>query len=102
MDRAAERRRTTWILRNRVIHDLRQKPGGRWHRLLGHLLFEFPRRFARGFLRTNSSQPLACTWRAYLGVLALATRLVSERRDQEAWHRHLDRIAWRDAFEERR
>lgn len=102
VDRAAERRRTTWILRNRVIHDLRQKPGGRWHRLLGHLLFEFPRRFARGFLRTNSSQPLACTWRAYLGVLALATRLVSERRDQEAWHRHLDRIAWRDAFEERR
>lgn len=87
-------RRMRQLIRNRVIYGLREAEGPRLLRVLRYGMADFPRRLARGLLRTPSSQPPVVTLKAYGDLLRIAGRLVSRRRDARAWQRYLSEIGW--------
>ena len=84
---AAEKRRTRAIVRNRLIHEVREHSGGRLSVLAKHLFYAFPLNLVRGLLRTSSSQPISATLGAHWDLLHIAGRLISERRDRDQWLR---------------
>ena len=91
---ARERKRMRQIIRNRLLYQLRESDQPRLPQVLRQILFDFPRRLARGILKTPSSQPPLVVLKAYGDLLKIAVRLASERRDQEAWEAYLAGIGW--------
>lgn len=91
---AAKIRRTIQIIRNRLIYDLRDPNHSRFGRLLKHYCHDFPRNIIRGLLKTESSQPLAATFRANQAILEILWRITSDRRDQAQWEQYLHEIDW--------
>jgi GT2 family glycosyltransferase len=86
---AARKRRSRIIIRNRLIHRLRENTGHRKSLLLQHLLYTLPVNLLRGLLRTPSSQPVSATIAAHWDLLKIAGRLISQSRDNRLWHRFL-------------
>jgi GT2 family glycosyltransferase len=86
---AAELRRSRLLLRNRMIHRLRENPDRRLQQLVHYLALELPRNVVRGILRTESSQTLATTLGANWDMAKILARLVSRRRDEEEWNQFL-------------
>jgi N-acetylglucosaminyl-diphospho-decaprenol L-rhamnosyltransferase len=89
-----ERKRMRQIARNRAIRRIRDAGGRRMGAILHELLLNFPRNFARGIVRTASSQPVGVHWEALKDLWAIAPRLVSEHRDSEEWGAYLREIGW--------
>ena len=98
-DKAAEDRRTTWVLRNRAIYGIRNETERRGRFILGLLLIQFPRRAIRALLKRPSSQPMACVLSAWLSLTRMLPRLWFQRNDLRAWQRHLDELSWAAAFD---
>lgn len=84
---AAHRRRTRALVRNRLIHAVRESTGSRIAVLANHLCYTLPVNLMRGLMRTPSSQPVQATLGAHWDLLKIAGRLVSKRRDQDQWLR---------------
>lgn len=93
-DRAKERRRMRQILRNRILYQFREGEGPYGSKLARRLIFDFPRRLARGLVGTPSSQPPLVTIQAYVDLLGLGRRILSRRADQEQWEAYLSEIDW--------
>ena len=89
-----ERRRMRQVIRNRILYELRKRRTPRWWAALGWFAGDFPRRLARGCLRTPSSQPPAVTVKAYGDLIRLGPRLVSRSADRNAWERYLEELGW--------
>jgi GT2 family glycosyltransferase len=92
--RRRELLRMRQVIRNRLLYQLRASEQPRLARLLGHLAFHLPRNLGRGFLGTPSSQPPLVILKAHWDLLRMAGRVVSRRRDEAAWRRYLEAIAW--------
>jgi N-acetylglucosaminyl-diphospho-decaprenol L-rhamnosyltransferase len=92
--REAKTKRMIQIIRNRLIHDLRDSNTKRPSRLIRHFLYDFPKNLARGTIQTASSQPVAVTLKATILILGLIWRISSDQRDRDAWHRYLHEIEW--------
>jgi N-acetylglucosaminyl-diphospho-decaprenol L-rhamnosyltransferase len=90
----AKTKRMIQIIRNRLIHDLRDVNTRRLSRIIRHFLHDFPRNLARGLIRTTSSQPVAVTLRANFLILGIIWRISSNHRDRDAWCRYLHEIEW--------
>lgn len=91
---AAERRRARWVSRNQVIYTARTSAAARWSYFLCHFLLEFPRGLLRSLLRRPGAKPLAPYLSAHASLLALLPRLISVRRDNQAWQAYLNTIHW--------
>lgn len=89
-----EHKRMRQVIRNRVLYELREQGGTRWIEALSWFLGDFPRRLARGFVGTPSSQPPGVTLKAYGDLLRLGPRIVSSSYDKAAWRRYLDELGW--------
>lgn len=89
-----ERKRMRQIIRNRILYTLRVSGSPRLPQVARHVALDFPRRLLRGLLRTPSSQPPLVTLKAYGDLLRIAGRVVSRRRDEDAWQRYLDELGW--------
>ncbi len=89
-----ERKRMRQIIRNRVIYQVRRNDEKRLKILFKFLINDFPRRLARGFLQTPSSQPPAVTIAAYLSLFKIFHRLVSSDIDKSYWQEYLHSINW--------
>ena len=79
------RRRMRSLIRNRLIHKVRESGDRRLRVLAGHFAMTLPKILIRGLLRTKSSQPVAATVGAHWDLLKIASRLVSKRRDESDW-----------------
>lgn len=86
---AAERRRTRALVRNRLIHNVRESGHDRLGVLAKHLCYTLPINVVRGLLRTKSSQPVLSTLGAHWDLMKIADRLLSKRRDESQWSRFL-------------
>ena len=89
-----KRRRMRQVIRNRVLYELREGETPRWRSVLRRLLFDFPRRLARGLAGTPSSQPPAVTLKAYGDLLQLGRRVVSPSFDEAKWREYLRDLGW--------
>lgn len=85
-------RRIRLLIRNRLIHKVRESAGGRLGILLRHLAVTLPFNLIRGFLRTESSQPVSVTLAAHWDLMKITDRLLSERRDEKSWQQFLQRF----------
>ena len=94
-----ERGRMRQIIRNRIIHELRESGQSRRSQLVRKFALDLPRRLARGLVGTDSSQPLSITLQAYVDVLSLIGRLSSRERDQVAWQEYLDTLNWPECID---
>jgi N-acetylglucosaminyl-diphospho-decaprenol L-rhamnosyltransferase len=92
--REAKTKRMIQIIRNRLIHDLRDGNARRPSRLIRHFLYDLPKNLARGIMQTASSQPVAVTLDATKLILGIIWRISSDQRDRDAWHRYLHEIEW--------
>jgi hypothetical protein len=82
------------VIRNRILYELREGEGTRWWRASKRVLRDFPLRFARGIVGTPSSQPPLVILKAYLDLLRIGRRLVSESHDKAEWQRYLEDLGW--------
>lgn len=82
-------RRSRKLIRNRLIHAIREQPDHRLRVLAWHCCCALPRNLIRGLLRTESSQSLSATLGAHWDLLQIAGRLVSRKRDETCWQRFL-------------
>ncbi|MEO2033872.1 MAG: glycosyltransferase family 2 protein [Planctomycetaceae bacterium] len=83
------RRRMRSLIRNRLIHKVRESGDRRLRVLAVHFAMTLPKNLIRGLLRTKSSQPLITTVAAHWDLLKIARRLVSKRRDESDWRQFL-------------
>lgn len=90
-------KRMIQIIRNRLIHDLRDSDTRRLPRIVRHFLYDFPRNLARGLMRTDSSQPIPVTVSANISILRIIWRISSDERDRDAWHGYLHELEWENA-----
>lgn len=86
---AEERRRTRILVRNRLIHKVRESADGRLSVLVKHLCFTLPISLIRGLMRTESSQPISAILGAHWDLIKIADRLVSRQRDESCWKEYL-------------
>ena len=93
----AQLRRARWVLRNRVIYRVRQGGGSRMRHFLKHFVFAFPRHFMRSCIGTKSSKPASAVLKAFMDLLKILPRLVSERIDQQKWKSFLNESCWNQA-----
>lgn len=93
-DRAKERRRMRQILRNRILYQFREGKGPYGTKLARRLIFDFPRRLARGLVGTPSSQPPLVTIQAYADLIGLGRRILSRCADRNQWEAFLNEIDW--------
>lgn len=89
----AERRRTRALVRNRLIHKVRESTSGRLGVLAKHCLFTLPVNLVRGLLRTKSSQPVSSTLAAHWDLMKIADRLISKERDDNQWRQFLSQFS---------
>jgi len=93
-DRRAEQRRARMIVRNRVIHQLREAGSERWRSLLPYLAYRFPYNLGRSLWGTPSSQSLSVLLGGHRDLIPVLGRMLSERRDREAWMKYLAELGW--------
>lgn len=86
---AAECRRTRALVRNRLIHKVREHSDSRLIVLVKHFCYTLPVNLIRGLRRTKSSQPILATLAAHWDLAKIGGRIVSERRDQDLWQQFL-------------
>lgn len=82
---AAERRRMRSLIRNRLIHHVRESGSDRLGVLAKHMCCTLPLNVLRGLLRTRSSQPILTTLGAHWDLFKITGRLMSARRDDDEW-----------------
>lgn len=82
---AAERRRARALVRNRLIHKVRERGHDRLGVLAKHLCYTLPVNLTRGILRTESSQPFLSTLGAHWDLMKVFGRLVSATHDRNQW-----------------
>ncbi|MBD3275528.1 MAG: glycosyltransferase [Candidatus Marinimicrobia bacterium] len=87
-------KRMAQIIRNRIIYEVRQSNQKRVQTLFNYFLKDFPRRLGRGIFNTPSSQPPLITIKAYLELLPVIHRLISNRIDHKKWNEYLDTLQW--------
>ena len=90
----AQIRRARWILRNRVIYQIRENPRQRAVFFLRWMSVEACRHLIRSCLGTPSSQPFNSIIWAYFDLLKLAPRLISARNDSQHWAAFMKEINW--------
>ena len=83
----AELRRARTVIRNRLIHKIRENPRERLSVLVKHLCFTLPVSLIRGLMRTKSSQPISATLGAHWDLIKISDRLLSKQRDESCWQR---------------
>jgi hypothetical protein len=83
--REQARRRTRSLIRNRLIHKVRESGDRRLRVLASHFAMTLPKNLIRGLLRTNSSQPVAATVAAHWDLMKITRRLVSKQYDEQRW-----------------
>ncbi len=81
----AEHRRSRTVVRNRLIHKVRENTHGRLGVLAKQLCFALPINLIRGLIRTESSQPISVTLGAHWDLIKIADRLLSKQRDESCW-----------------
>ena len=86
---SAIERRSRTLIRNRLIHELRENPERRQAVLLRHLLVALPINLVRGLLRTASSQSVSATLGAHWDLIRIGDRLLSASRDEKLWKQFL-------------
>jgi GT2 family glycosyltransferase len=94
VDPEARRRRCRQLIRNRTIHRIRSAGGRRLPAVAGYLIRHFTYNLARSLAGTPSAQPLREYVAAHFDLLAVAGRLISERRDAQVWRQYLDALGW--------
>jgi len=95
-DRRAYLRRARWITRNRVIYAARWQWKNRPLGLLRYILLSMPYNGLRSLLG-RSQTPSSAFVAAHLGLLRLVPRLLSARRDRQAWKAYLADLGWPNA-----
>ena len=85
----AEVRRSRLLIRNRLIHAVRESPDRRLRVLARACFYTLPVNLVRGLLRTESSQPVSAVLGAHWDLLKVADRLISRRRDETCWQQFL-------------
>ena len=86
---AAERHRMRSLIRNRLIHRVRESTDSRVAVLARHLVVTLPMNLIRGLLRTESSQPVTATVGAHWELMKITRRLVSQKYDERRWSEFL-------------
>jgi len=88
VSRQTSKRRARALIRNRLIHKVREHPTHRLRTLLRYAA-GLPRNLLRGILQTPSSQPVSATLLGCVDVIRALPRLLSERRDIAEWQKFL-------------
>jgi N-acetylglucosaminyl-diphospho-decaprenol L-rhamnosyltransferase len=91
----ARRRRQRQIIRNRAILKFRETATARLREIARYVTLTLPRNLGRGILRTDSSQPVTVQLAAHWDLLKQWRRLVSDKRDRQAWSDYLEEIGWK-------
>ena len=96
--RERELKRMRQVIRNRILFQIRESGNHRLTTALGYVVLDLPRRLLRGIIGTPSSQPPLTTLKAYRDLSRIASRLLSQRRDHNAWQAYLEEIGWINRF----
>ena len=90
----ARKRRSRWVIRNRTIHTIRKATDPRWKLLLQCMVLGALRQIIRAIMRTPSSAPLQSVLLAYLDLIQVLPRLISNKIDRNKWEDFLTSIRW--------
>jgi len=93
-DDRALRRRARLIVRNRVIHQMRDAGANRLGAFLRYSLYRLPYNLGRSLWGTPSSQRLSTLVGGHIDLLPLLDRLLSEQSDERHWQKYLDELGW--------
>jgi GT2 family glycosyltransferase len=90
----AQLRRARWILRNRVIYQVRGGGNSRLSPFLKHFVLAFPRHLMRSCIGTKSSKPTTAVLMSFVDLMQIIPRLVSKGIDQQKWNAYLRESRW--------
>jgi GT2 family glycosyltransferase len=90
----AQLRRARWVLRNRVIYRLRQGGSSRLEPFMKHFVLAFPRHFLRACIGRKGSNPVSAVSKAFLDLIQILPRLISDQTDKQKWQAFLDEFQW--------
>lgn len=82
-------KRARAIIRNALIHEVRETATNRLGTLAKHFLVKLPLNIVRGLLKTESSQAISTTIGAHWDLIKIAERLLSRKRDEQQWSEFL-------------